>query len=87
MRGRPKVPCRRAGRPLCRSGARGRRARRAGAPRAALNDERDREILYLRFGREMTQSDIGVELGISQMQVSRLLTRILARLRRGMLAT
>ncbi|MEU9148014.1 SigB/SigF/SigG family RNA polymerase sigma factor [Streptomyces sp. NPDC048349] len=48
--------------------------------------ERDREILYLRFGREMTQSDIGSELGISQMQVSRLLTRILVRLRTGMLA-
>ncbi|MGR4880886.1 SigB/SigF/SigG family RNA polymerase sigma factor [Streptomyces sp. LARHCF249] len=48
--------------------------------------ERDREILYLRFGREMTQSEIGAELGISQMQVSRLLTRILTRLRTGMLA-
>lgn len=48
--------------------------------------EREREILYLRFGREMTQSAIGAELGISQMQVSRLLTRILTRLRTGMLA-
>ncbi|MET9319305.1 SigB/SigF/SigG family RNA polymerase sigma factor [Streptomyces sp. NPDC003038] len=49
-------------------------------------DERDRRILYLRFGQEMTQSEIGGELGISQMQVSRLLTRILTRLRTGMLA-
>ncbi|MFD3807713.1 SigB/SigF/SigG family RNA polymerase sigma factor [Streptomyces sp. NPDC058611] len=47
--------------------------------------ERDREILYLRFGRELTQSEIGAELGISQMQVSRLLTRILSGLRTAML--
>ncbi|MGW0363776.1 SigB/SigF/SigG family RNA polymerase sigma factor [Streptomyces sp. NPDC002990] len=48
--------------------------------------ERDRRILYLRFGQEMTQSEIGGELGISQMQVSRILTRILTGLRTGMLA-
>jgi RNA polymerase sigma-B factor len=33
----------------------------------------------------MTQSEIGEELGISQMHVSRLLTRTLRRLRRGLL--
>lgn len=48
--------------------------------------ERDRLILKMRFGQEMTQAEIGAELGISQMQVSRLLTRTLARLRTGMLA-
>lgn len=48
--------------------------------------ERDRTILYLRFGQELTQAEIGAELGISQMQVSRLLTSILTRLRAGMLA-
>ncbi|WP_443333535.1 SigB/SigF/SigG family RNA polymerase sigma factor [Streptomyces sp. CB00455] len=48
--------------------------------------ERDRTILYLRFGREMTQADIGAELGLSQMQVSRILTRVLTALRTGMLA-
>ncbi|MFD3775395.1 sigma-70 family RNA polymerase sigma factor [Streptomyces sp. NPDC058612] len=47
--------------------------------------ERDSEILYLRFGREMTQSRIATELGISQMQVSRLLTRVLSGLRTAML--
>jgi RNA polymerase sigma-B factor len=47
---------------------------------------RDRKILSLRFGAEMTQSEIGAELGISQMHVSRLLSRILARLREGMAA-
>ncbi|MFD9412090.1 SigB/SigF/SigG family RNA polymerase sigma factor [Streptomyces sp. NPDC059989] len=47
---------------------------------------RDRRILQMRFGEEKTQAEIGAELGISQMQVSRLLSRILARLRTGMLA-
>jgi RNA polymerase sigma-B factor len=48
-------------------------------------DDRDRQILQLRFGRELTQSEIGAELGISQMHVSRLLTRMLKQLRTGML--
>ncbi|KAA6223121.1 RNA polymerase sigma factor SigF [Streptomyces albofaciens JCM 4342] len=48
-------------------------------------EERDRRILHMRFGAEMTQTQIGQALGISQMQVSRLLTRILASLREGML--
>lgn len=39
----------------------------------------------MRFGREMTQSEIGAELGVSQMHVSRLLSRILTTLRAGML--
>ncbi|MCX4821718.1 RNA polymerase sigma factor SigF [Streptomyces sp. NBC_01142] len=47
--------------------------------------ERDRKILQMRFGEEMTQSEIGVELGVSQMHVSRLLSRITARLREGLL--
>ncbi len=46
---------------------------------------RDRRILSLRFVANMTQSEIGEELGISQMHVSRLLSRTLARLRRGLL--
>jgi RNA polymerase sigma-B factor len=43
--------------------------------------ERDRRILYLRFYEDRTQEEIGSDLGVSQMQVSRLLTRILTRLR------
>lgn len=43
--------------------------------------DRDRRILLMRFFRGMTQAEIGAELGVSQMQVSRLLTQILARLR------
>ncbi|MGW6941765.1 SigB/SigF/SigG family RNA polymerase sigma factor [Streptomyces xanthophaeus] len=47
---------------------------------------RDRLILQMRFGQEMTQAQIGERLGISQMQISRILTRTLNRLREGMLA-
>ncbi|MCX4881256.1 MULTISPECIES: RNA polymerase sigma factor SigF [unclassified Streptomyces] len=45
---------------------------------------RDRKILSLRFVAGMTQSEIGDELGISQMHVSRLLSRTLVRLRKGL---
>jgi RNA polymerase sigma-B factor len=47
---------------------------------------RDRQILSLRFVANMTQSEIGEELGVSQMHVSRLLSRITGRLREGLLA-
>jgi RNA polymerase sigma-B factor len=47
--------------------------------------QRDRAILALRFVGNLTQAEIGDELGISQMHVSRLLSRTLARLRRGLL--
>jgi RNA polymerase sigma-B factor len=46
-------------------------------------DERDKRILLLRFFRGLTQTEIGEELGISQMQVSRLIARILGALRAG----
>jgi RNA polymerase sigma-B factor len=42
---------------------------------------RERQILYLRFGEDLTQSEIARHVGISQMQVSRLLRRSLHRLR------
>ncbi|QNE76934.1 SigB/SigF/SigG family RNA polymerase sigma factor [Streptomyces finlayi] len=45
---------------------------------------RDRTILSLRFVANMTQSEIGEELGISQMHVSRLLSRTLVKLRKGL---
>ncbi len=47
---------------------------------AAL-DERERQIVELRFFKEMTQSQIAAEIGISQMHVSRLLRRALATMR------
>lgn len=42
--------------------------------------ERDRRIIFLRFFREMTQTEIATELGLSQMHVSRLLSQILGQL-------
>ncbi|WP_133888862.1 SigB/SigF/SigG family RNA polymerase sigma factor [Streptomyces sp. BK208] len=48
--------------------------------------ERDRAVIEMRFGQEMTQADIGRELNVSQMHVSRLLSRILTRLRTGLLS-
>ncbi|MFG2989246.1 SigB/SigF/SigG family RNA polymerase sigma factor [Streptomyces sp. NPDC048257] len=56
------------------------------APLLEQLGERDRVILRMRFGEEKTQAEIGAELGISQMQVSRLLSRTLARLRAGMVS-
>ncbi|QKW47161.1 RNA polymerase sigma factor SigF [Streptomyces microflavus] len=55
------------------------------APLMETLDEREREILAMRFGQEMTQAQIGEHLGISQMHVSRLLARTLTKLRNEML--
>ena len=55
--------------------------------RAALEPElrklsrRERTILAMRFGEGATQREIGEEIGVTQMQVSRLLSGIFARLR------
>lgn len=54
------------------------------APLIAKLPERERQILYLRFFKGMTQSKIAEQVGISQMHVSRLLTRVLEFLREGM---
>ncbi|WP_327260409.1 SigB/SigF/SigG family RNA polymerase sigma factor [Streptomyces sp. NBC_01232] len=59
--------------------------RHALAPLLADLDERSSQILELRFGQEMTQAEIGAEIGLSQMQVSRLLTRTLGTLREELL--
>ncbi|MEU3716827.1 RNA polymerase sigma factor SigF [Streptomyces californicus] len=55
------------------------------APLLERLDDRDREIVAMRFGQELTQAEIGERLGISQMHVSRLLSRLLAKLRKEML--
>ncbi|MGW3099858.1 RNA polymerase sigma factor SigF [Streptomyces sp. NPDC001102] len=57
------------------------------APMIAALDERDRQLIHMRFVQELTQVQIGERLGVSQMHVSRLLSRCLARLRDGMLTT
>jgi RNA polymerase sigma-B factor len=51
------------------------------APALAELTERDRRILSRRFVDEWSQQQIADELGVTQMQVSRLLRRLLARLR------
>ncbi|BCL24809.1 RNA polymerase sigma factor SigF [Streptomyces tuirus] len=47
--------------------------------------ERERAILYMRFFEDMTQSRIADHLGISQMHVSRLISRSCARVRNEVL--
>ncbi|WP_217567942.1 RNA polymerase sigma factor SigF [Streptomyces sp. GbtcB7] len=55
--------------------------REAVKPRLQALPERERIILYMRFFGDMTQSRIADELGISQMHVSRLISRCCHRLR------
>ncbi|MFH8240892.1 RNA polymerase sigma factor SigF [Streptomyces sp. NPDC018321] len=55
------------------------------APLMAELSERDRRIIHMRFVEEATQAEIGEQLGCSQMHVSRLIKRIITRLREGML--
>ena len=43
--------------------------------------EREQRILVMRYYGNLTQAEIGARLGISQMHVSRLLSRALAHLR------
>lgn len=50
------------------------------APAVRGLSDRDRRILRLRFYDDCTQAEIGADLGVTQMQVSRLLSRILAEL-------
>ncbi len=43
--------------------------------------EREREVLRLRFEEDLTQSEIGQRVGVSQMHVSRLIRQSISRLR------
>ena len=51
------------------------------APGFKALDERERMILQLRFFDGLTQSQIAERIGVSQMHVSRMLSRALARMR------
>jgi len=44
-------------------------------------DERERRIILLRFFRDKTQTEIAADIGVSQVQVSRLIGKILEKLR------
>ena len=54
------------------------------APVVGRLSDRDRRILLLRFFRGWTQQEIAEDIGVTQMQVSRLLTRIMSDLRTGL---
>jgi RNA polymerase sigma-B factor len=51
------------------------------APGLDVLDERERRIVYLRFWKGLTQSQIAAQVGISQMHVSRLIRRALEKVR------
>src|SRR5881394_4214415 len=51
------------------------------APGFRVLDERERQILHLRFFEGLTQSQIAQQVGISQMHVSRLIRRSLEKIR------
>ncbi len=59
----------------------GAEARIALGPVIRTLEPRERLILELRFVRGCTQAEIGAVVGVTQMQVSRIITRLLARLR------
>ncbi len=46
--------------------------------------EREKKIIMLRYFRDKTQSEVAEELGVSQVQISRLESKILAKLRLGL---
>ena len=56
---------------------------RTGAVRALVGalPERERQVLHMRFFESMTQSQIAERIGVSQMQVSRILSNTLRCLR------
>ncbi|WP_329456446.1 RNA polymerase sigma factor SigF [Streptomyces sp. NBC_01497] len=60
--------------------------REAVKPRLCELPARERKVLYLRFFQDMTQSKIAEDLGVSQMHVSRLLSRSCSRIREEVLA-
>jgi RNA polymerase sigma-B factor len=53
-------------------------------PLLARISERERLVLHLRFSEDLMQAEIGKRIGVSQMQVSRLIRQALARLRAGL---
>jgi RNA polymerase sigma-B factor len=52
-------------------------------PLLARLSPRERVVLQLRFGEDLTQAEIGERIGVSQMQISRLIRQALARMRAG----
>ncbi|MGI9185420.1 MAG: SigB/SigF/SigG family RNA polymerase sigma factor [Solirubrobacteraceae bacterium] len=48
---------------------------------ASLLSDRERQVLALRYVHDLTQTEIAQQVGVSQMQISRILRRSIARLR------
>lgn len=61
-------------------------ARLALKPLMRSLSERDRTIIHLRYFENQTQAQIGAEVGVTQEQVSRLLSGILVKMRRTLAA-
>lgn len=51
------------------------------APAVKALPERERQVLFLRFFKQQSQAQIAEEIGVTQMQVSRILSRVLTQLR------
>ena len=45
---------------------------------------REREVIYLRYYQDRTQREVGQRIGVTQMQVSRIETKAMKRLREAM---
>ena len=54
------------------------------APLIQALPPRDRQVLHLRFVQGLTQSEVGQQIGVTQMQVSRILSRLMTYLREGL---
>ena len=50
-------------------------------PLMSVLSDREREVLRLRFAEDLTQSEIGARLGVSQMHISRLIRQAVGQLR------
>lgn len=51
------------------------------APVVRALPDLERQVLYLRFFKQQSQAQIAKEVGVTQMQISRMLSRVLAQLR------
>ncbi len=47
--------------------------------------EREKKIVFLRYFRDMTQSEVAKAIGVSQVQISRIETKILAKFRKDLI--
>jgi RNA polymerase sigma-B factor len=70
--------------PAVDDGLEGAETRAMLAPALAELSPRERLIIQLRYEEDLTQAEIGERIGVTQMQVSRLLKTVLAKLREAL---